>query len=129
MNTRRSVPNGKILVEFDGFCALCSGTVRFILKADKQRKFIFRALPQDENGGIPETVIVSDGNGEFRYFDAVLKIGRELGGFYRAVAIFRLIPAGWRKRLYLWIAKKRFDWFGRRDTCYLPSEKGKDRFL
>lgn len=128
VNPQPHIPEGKILIEFDGFCVLCSRTVRFILKADKSRKFIFRSLPERRNGSVAETVIVTQENLEFRYFDAVLKIGRELGGFYRLVGVFRLIPKGWRRQLYLWVAKNRFRWFGKRTTCYLPSGEEKSRF-
>lgn len=129
MKPENQIPEDKILIEFDGFCVLCSGTVRSILKADKRRKFVFRALPEDSKGMIPETVIVTDENSEYRYFEAVLKIGSELGGLYRLVAVFRIIPPKWRRQLYLWVAKNRFRWFGKRNACYLPFEEEKDRFL
>lgn len=129
MSSAAQIPEGKILVEFDGFCMLCSQTVRFMLKADKRKKFVFRPLSAEMTRTNPETVIVTDGNAQCRYFDAVLKIGRELGGFYRLVSIFRMIPPAARRRLYLWVAKNRFRWFGKRNVCFLPSEEEKDRFL
>lgn len=123
------IPDRKILIQFDGFCHLCSRTVRFILKADKKRKFIFQALQNSTNTASFETVIVIDRNQTYQYFDAVLKIGKELGGIYKAVIIFRLLPRKWRFRLYVWIAKNRFRWFGLRITCYLPTPEEKERFI
>lgn len=123
------IPERKILVQFDGFCHLCSRTVRFILKADKKRKFIFQALQNSTNAESIDTVIVIDRNKTYQYFDAVLKIGKELGGIYQAVIIFRLLPRKWRFRMYVWIAKNRFRWFGLRSSCYLPTPEEKERFI
>jgi predicted DCC family thiol-disulfide oxidoreductase YuxK len=123
------IPDRKILIQFDGFCHLCSRTVRFILNADKKRKFIFQALQNSTNAVSFDTVIVIDRNKTYQYFDAVLKIGKELGGIYQAVIIFRLLPRKWRFRLYVWIAKNRFRWFGIRSSCYLPTPEEKERFI
>lgn len=123
------IPDRKILIQFDGFCHLCSRTVRFILKADKKRKFIFQPLQNSTRSEPANSVIVIDGYKIYEYFDAILKIGKELGGIYQAVIIFRLFPRQWRFRLYVWIAKNRFRWFGVRTSCYLPTPQEKERFI
>jgi predicted DCC family thiol-disulfide oxidoreductase YuxK len=123
------IPEGKILVQFDGVCILCSGAIRFILKADKKKIFLFQALQNSGEDKDFETIIVSDNQLTYEYFDAILKIGKALGGIYSVIAIFRILPRSWRHSLYIWIARNRLDWFGRRDTCYLPSEEEKDRFI
>ncbi len=120
---------GKILVQFDGMCILCSRTVQFILKADRKKKFLFQPLQRSSEDQSFDTVIVIDQQSSLRYFDAVLKIGHELGGVYRLIAIFRIIPKKWRHSIYLWIARNRFKWFGMRNSCYLPSEEEKERFI
>jgi predicted DCC family thiol-disulfide oxidoreductase YuxK len=124
-----TIPEGKILVQFDGLCILCSRTVRFILKADREKKFLFQTLQNSSGNESFNTVIVVDQNDRYRYFDAIMKIGKELGGIYKSVYIFRLIPRRWRHSLYLWIAKNRFRWFGRRKICYLPSGEVRERFI
>ena len=123
------IPEGKILVQFDGMCILCSRAVQFILKADRKKKFMFQALQYSGVGQDFETIIITENQTTYQYFDAVLKIGKELGGIYRAIAIFRLLPRSWRHSLYLWIARNRFRWFGKRDTCYLPSAEEMERFI
>jgi predicted DCC family thiol-disulfide oxidoreductase YuxK len=127
MNT--ALPEGKILVQFDGLCILCRRTVQFILMADRKKKFLFLTLQTSSENESIETVIVSDHNSSYRHFDAILKIGKELGGIYRTIAVFRLLPRSWRYSLYLWIAKNRFRWFGIRNSCYLPSKEVKERFI
>ncbi|HZL11326.1 MAG TPA: DCC1-like thiol-disulfide oxidoreductase family protein [Prolixibacteraceae bacterium] len=124
-----SLPEGKILVQFDGMCILCSRTIQFILKADRKGKFLFQTLQNISENELLDTVIVSDQNIKYQYFDAVFKIGSELGGIYRIVAIFRLIPRKWRHSLYLWVARNRFSWFDVRQSCYMPSEEEKKRFI
>jgi len=124
-----SIPEGKILVQFDGMCILCSRTIKFLLKADKRKKFVFQTLQDLSSNKSFDTVIVVDQGISYQFFDAALKIGKELGGFYRVIFIFRILPAKWRLRLYLWIARNRFSWFGKRTSCYLPSPEEKDRFI
>lgn len=123
------IPEGKILVQFDGICILCSRAVRLILKADPKKKFLFQTLQNAGEDRDFETIIVTENQSTFKYFDAILKIGKELGGIYSVVAIFRILPRSWRHSLYLWIARNRFRWFGRRNSCYLPSEEEKERFV
>ena len=124
-----AVPKDKILIQFDGLCILCSRTVRFILKADRKRKFLFQALQNSSENKFSDTIIVTDQNSSYQYFDAVLKIGKELGGIYKAVNVFRILPESWRRSLYLWIAKNRYRWFGVRQSCYLPSGEEVERFI
>jgi len=123
------IPEGKLLVQFDGMCILCSRTIQLILKADRRKKFLFQTLQNSASSGSFDTVIVSDQYSSYQRFDAVLVIGKELGGIYKLVAIFRLIPREWRDLLYLWVAKNRFKWFGKRQSCYFPSAEERQRFI
>lgn len=124
-----SLPEEKILVQFDGICILCSRTIRFIMKADRQGKFLFQPLQNSSGSQTPESVIVYDGKTTYSHFDAVLKIGKELGGIYSVVGIMRIIPSKWRHSLYLWIARNRYRWFGVRESCFIPSPKDRERFI
>ena len=121
--------NDKILIQFDGICVLCSRTVQFLLKADRNEKFMFQTLQDRYGSDSFDTIIVIQGDKTFHYFDAVLKISNELGGIYKIMNLFRILPAQWRKAIYIWIAKNRFRWFGIRKTCFVPKEKEKTRFI
>jgi predicted DCC family thiol-disulfide oxidoreductase YuxK len=124
-----TIHEGKILIQFDGMCILCSRTVRFIIKRDRKKKFVFQTLQYSSKDQSFDTVVVTDQQSTYQYFDTVLKIGYELGGVYKLIAISRVIPRSWRHSLYLWIAKNRFNWFGARDSCYLPTKEEKERFI
>lgn len=127
MNTQ--VPEGKIVIQFDGMCVLCSRTVKFLLKADRHDKFRFQTLQRAGETQTPETVIVTDSSRSYYYFDAVLKIGKELGGIYQLIVVFKILPRKWRNRIYLWIARNRFKWFGKRVYCYLPTDRERKKFI
>jgi len=126
---KQKLPEGKILIQFDGMCILCSRAIQFIMKADKRKKFVFQALQQTSEEKVFETIIITDRVASYQYFDGVLRIGYELGGIYRLVAIFKILPLNWRNKIYLWVAKNRFRWFGRREFCYLPTPEEMERFI
>lgn len=121
--------NDKILIRFDGMCVLCSRIVRIILKTDKNKKFVFQTLQKSGESTNPETIVVTFNGKDYQYFEAVLVIAKELGGVFRIIEIFRAIPENWRKSIYLWIARNRFRWFGKRTSCYIPTEEERDRFI
>ena len=53
----------------------------------------------------------------------------KLGGAWRAARVLRLLPRRLRDRLYRALARNRYRWFGKRETCYLPPAAEQDRFL
>jgi predicted DCC family thiol-disulfide oxidoreductase YuxK len=108
---------------------LCSRTIRFIIKADRKEKFIFQTLQSNDESEIPDTVIVIDKLQTYQYFDAVLKIGKELGGIYSTIIVFKLLPQSWSHWLYLFVARNRLNWFGKNKTCFVPSDAEKKRFI
>jgi predicted DCC family thiol-disulfide oxidoreductase YuxK len=127
------------LVLFDGLCNLCSASVQFILKRDLAGNFRFASL-QSETGrqeltkqgfdpsGLHSIVLVK-GATSFIKSDAALEIARGLSGFWPMLYVFKIIPRFIRNPVYDWIARNRYRWFGKQETCWLPSEKWKERFL
>lgn len=121
-----STEQKKIIIQFDGICVLCSSTVRFLLKADRRKKFLFQSLQASKE---LESVVVIDGEKRYEYADALLKIGNELGGIFVLINVLKILPPTLRNKLYRWIAKNRYAWFGTRNTCFLPEEKDRNRFI
>ncbi|MEN6456590.1 MAG: DCC1-like thiol-disulfide oxidoreductase family protein, partial [Prolixibacteraceae bacterium] len=124
------LPHGKSLILFDGYCHLCNRIVQFILKFDRKKMFLFAPLESDVGlfwkgkRQIPESVdsiILIEENCFLIKSDAALKIMKQLGGFFPVFLIFRLIPVRWRDWLYDLIARNRFRWFGRRESCMIPT--------
>ncbi len=127
------------IVVFDGYCALCSGWAKFVLKHDREARYrlllaqseLGRALyvhygldPQDYETNI----LLADGRAWFRS-EGSIRMAEGLGFPWSLARIFRVFPRRVRDALYLIVARHRFSLFGRRESCYLPDEESRKRFL
>jgi predicted DCC family thiol-disulfide oxidoreductase YuxK len=118
------------VVVFDGFCQVCSGGVRFVKKHPVEPAFDIVPM-QSERGrellvkyGIdpddPMTFLVLDGGKAMTESDASIHLIAALGGMWRAAEAGRVVPKPVRDWMYRVLARNRYHWFGKRDTCYLP---------
>ncbi|HKI89510.1 MAG TPA: thiol-disulfide oxidoreductase DCC family protein [Draconibacterium sp.] len=123
-----------LLVLFDGVCNLCNGTVDFIIKRKSKIQFLFVALQSEagkklvEKYNIPseiDSVILINDNNVFTESEAVLEIVRFLPYPWKLATAFKIIPKKWRDKMYKWIAKNRYRWFGKKTSCRLPSPEEK----
>lgn len=133
------VPPERIVL-FDGYCTLCDGAVRFILERDPAAVFRFAALQSEAAQArlraagaptvLPDSVLLLDPDGLHARSDAALRIARELRMPWPMLArLASLVPRRWRDALYDLVARRRYAWFGRRDTCRLPTPDEAARFL
>ncbi len=128
------------IILFDGICNLCNGSVIFILKYEKDPVFQFASIQSEagkellEWSGLPKdyslAIIFIDRGTVYLGSTAALKIGMQLRfpWSFLAQAGF-LIPKFIRDRVYNQIAQHRYQWFGKRDICMVPTENLKTRFL
>jgi predicted DCC family thiol-disulfide oxidoreductase YuxK len=124
---------------FDGVCNLCNNMVKFVIRYDKKKKFQFAAL-QSESGHallvkyklteekLESFVFISDGK-SFRKSTATLKVMKELGGAWKILYVFILVPAPIRDYFYTLVAKTRYKIFGKRDVCMVPGKEIAERFI
>lgn len=126
------------IVLFDGVCNFCNSSVQFILKHDKTGSLQFASLQSPtgqsllQKHAIPtsvDSVIFVEGDTAYVKSAAALQIARYFGGIWRLLQVFRIIPAPLRDVVYDFIARNRYRWFGKRDTCMLPSPEVRARFL
>jgi predicted DCC family thiol-disulfide oxidoreductase YuxK len=127
-----------LIVLFDGVCNLCSGSVQFIIRRDPGARFRFASLqsPVGErlraelgiNPALDSVFLVEDGRW-YKESDAALRIAHGLGGPWKLLGIFRLIPRLLRDRAYRLIARNRYRWFGKMEACWLPTPELRGRFL
>jgi predicted DCC family thiol-disulfide oxidoreductase YuxK len=120
--------DGLPVIFFDGYCNLCSGLIRFVLKRGGRKKFRF--VPLQEIGetasyGVigdlePGTVAVYDRGQVYYRSDAVLRICAILGFPWNLARTGMVIPRLFRDKLYNFVASNRIRWFGERTTCYRP---------
>lgn len=87
-------------------------------------------LPSDWTSGEPRSIVVMKNEQILAESQAVLEIARTLGGAWSFVFyVGILIPRPIRDALYRWVARNRYQWFGRQDTCRLPTAEEKTLFL
>lgn len=127
---------------FDGYCGLCNGFVDFVMARDPRAVFRFAPLqgetanarvPDDAvpygDPGAPRSIIYWEDGRIHRRSDAVLFALPRLGGVWKLVRLLRVIPRPLRDFVYDFIARNRYRWFGKRETCRLPGPGERERFL
>lgn len=126
------------IILFDGICNLCNSSVQFIIKREPTGYFKFaslqsevgqRLLKQYEVSKQIDSLIVIEKQKVYIKSSAALQISRKLNGFWRYISILRILPPLFRDFLYDLVAKNRYNWFGKRESCMLPTAEMKKRFL
>ena len=131
------IENKKIIF-YDGLCAMCNRFIRLLIKLDKKEKFLLASL-QGKNGKILQKKFSKELKGidsvifynkkVYTKSSAVINILSELGGIYKLAYIFNIIPSFISDSIYDYIARNRFQWFGKLDKCPMPEKKNISRFL
>ena len=130
------------IILFDGVCNLCSGVVRFVIARDPRAHFRFAALQSDaarracaEVGATPpaavdpDTIIVIADGRALERSDAALAIASRLPFPWPMFGVFRILPRALRDWLYRLVARNRYRWFGKSETCMMPTPELRARFL
>ena len=124
---------------FDGVCNLCNGAVQFIIQRDPDGIFRFASLQSAAAKQVltqfPEaptdisTIILVERGRLFTKSDAALRTARYLSGAWPSLYIFIIVPPPIRNAIYDWVARNRYQWFGKKDKCMIPTPGLKNRFL
>lgn len=126
------------VVFFDGVCNLCNASVQFILKRDRAQVFrfaplqgeTFLSLQHPAKNSAPDSIVLLENGKLYTESVAVLRIAGRLSFPWRLLALPGwLLPGFVRDPLYRCIARNRYRWFGKKETCYLPTAELKARFL
>jgi len=134
----RADAEGAVIV-FDGVCALCSRWVGFLLRFDRSGRYRFAAM-QGEQGrrllaahGLdpddPMSFLLLEDGRAWTDTDAIIRVLGGLGGAGRLATLALWMPRRGRDAAYRAIARNRYRWFGKHDTCYLPPPDQTWRFL
>jgi len=130
--------NKKIIL-FDGVCNLCDSSVQFIIKRDKNDVFRFAAL-QSEIGeqltskynidtSKTDSIILIDGEKYYEKSSAALRIAKHLSGGWPILYGFIIVPKIIRNAVYDYIAKHRYQWYGKKESCMIPTPELQAKFL
>lgn len=122
--------NSKSIILFDGVCNLCNTSVNFVIDRDSRDRFLFAALQSDfaknrlqELGYYDFTlssVLLVEGERVYKESTAALRIAKGLGGLWPLLYIMIIIPSSLRDVVYKNIARNRYKWFGKRESCRVP---------
>ncbi|GHB35205.1 thiol-disulfide oxidoreductase DCC family protein [Mongoliitalea lutea] len=127
------------IVLFDGVCNLCNNSVDFIIRRDTKNVFKVGAI-QDahtqkllDSYEIPadylDSLIYIHKDQVYFKSRGALEIARNLGGLWPILYGLIIIPAFIRDPIYDWIARNRYRWFGKKETCRLPTPEERAKFL
>ena len=129
----------KKIILFDGVCNLCNNAVVFVIKRDKKDVFRFAAIQSDEGEKLikehtidtskTDSIILIEENKYSVKSTAALKIAKHLNGAYPLLYGFIILPAIFRNWVYDIIAKNRYKWFGKKDSCMIPTPELTSKFL
>ena len=126
------------IIFFDGVCAMCNGFVDLMLRADRMHVFLFAPIQGETArdllppiGEDPEqwSMVYLDEQGVHDQSDASLEVYRRLGGPWAVLGWLRFIPRFVRNPVYRLIARNRYRWFGKRETCRVPTAEERARFM
>lgn len=139
-----SLPESVIF--FDGVCNLCNASVNFVIDRDAKGEFKFAALQSEyanqqlKKAGLIadlpaqdalalDSIVLLENGSWYTKSTAALRIARRLDGAWPLVYSFVIVPKFIRDRIYAWIARKRYNWFGRLDACKIPTPELRTRFI
>ena len=135
-----NVPQDKRIVMFDGVCNLCNSSVNYIIDRDHDDLYRFVAL-QSELGkelqqylGISETnldsiILYIPNEAYYIKSSAALKIMQSFKGVWKLSYIFNVLPTTFRDKIYDYVAKNRYKWYGKKEQCRIPTPELRSKFL
>jgi predicted DCC family thiol-disulfide oxidoreductase YuxK len=131
--------NNQLIILFDGVCNLCSSSVQFVIKHDKKKQFRFASLQSafgqktlSENNlsttDLSSFILLENGK-LYTKSTGALRVVKRLGGAWPLLYGFIIVPPFLRNAVYNWVAKNRYKWFGKQESCWLPTPELKARFI
>lgn len=126
------------LVLFDGVCNLCNGTVNFIIARDPNARFRFSSLQSAAARDVLEnhrlesnldTIVLVEHGQVYTRSTAALRIVKQLSGLWPLLGLFLVVPSVLRDAVYVFVAKNRYRWFGKSESCSVPTPELAARFL
>ncbi|WP_282030806.1 thiol-disulfide oxidoreductase DCC family protein [Winogradskyella eximia] len=135
------IPKNKQLILFDGVCNLCNSSVLYVIKRDKNEKFLFAPLESDIGNKIIQkfSIDTKETDSILLYnplkdsltykSTAALLIAKELGFPTNILTLFLIVPKAIRNWVYNYIAKNRYKWYGKKESCMIPTPELKAKFI
>jgi len=133
------IPENKKIILFDGVCNLCDSSVQYIIKNDKKDIFRFVALQSElgqkiikyigVNSTVDSIILYIPKIAYYTKTDAVLLIAKELSGSVSILCYLIYTPKVIKNYIYDFIAKNRYKWYGKKESCMIPTPAILNKFL
>ncbi len=127
------------IILFDGVCNLCNSSVNFIIDRDKKNKYKFASLQSETgqkylnkfclNSKEFDSIVLIENEKYYLRSEAVIKIAKNFNGLWKLLYGFIIIPEPIRDYFYDILANNRYKWFGKKDSCRVPTPELKEKFL
>ncbi len=133
------INNDKAIILFDGVCNFCNASVNFAIKHDTKNYFLFAPL-QSEKGkellikynidaeATDSFVLIEDDKAYIKS-TAALRVVKHLNRLYPLMYTFIIVPSFIRNGIYDYVSRHRYKWFGRKESCMIPSEEVRNKFI
>lgn len=138
-NTNTEIPSDKKVILFDGVCNFCNFWVNYIIDHDEKDLFRFASLQSEFGQSILsklnlstndfDTFVLIESQKYFIRSTAALKVVKDISGWLKILYPFIILPKIIRDFLYSVIAKNRYKIFGKSETCRVPTEEEKIKFI
>jgi len=131
---------GKKIILFDGVCNLCNGAINFIIKRDKNDVFRYASLQSEvgqklakerdiDTSKLDTILLIEPGMAYYHKSTAALRIARQLSGGYPLLSVFLIFPKFLRDCVYDIVSRNRYNWFGKKESCMIPTPRLKALFI
>ena len=117
------------ILYYDGLCVLCNKSIRFIINRDRKNQFKIGLLDAFKSEDKHDSVVLVHKGIKYNYSNAIIKSLILIGGVYKLAVILYIFPKSFRDFIYKIIAKNRYKWFGKHNTCPTLPEKWKERLI
>lgn len=135
-----NLPKDKKIILFDGVCNLCDKAVQYIIVQDKKDIFRFVALQSDlgkaitsylgiDTAKLDSIILYEPGTAYYIKGEAVLRVAKLIGGWPSLLSIFGILPKKIQDWVYDFMARNRYKWYGKKESCLVPATAIQSKFL
>lgn len=133
-----ALPQGKNVIFFDGVCGLCNRFVDFVMSIDDDSEFLFsplqgefarKVLPSQYVTDMKSVVLLKNNKELYTQSNAVIEILKEIGGIWGLARVANILPQGILDKAYDMVAENRYDLFGKKEECRIPTADERSKFI
>ncbi|WP_044642661.1 thiol-disulfide oxidoreductase DCC family protein [Risungbinella massiliensis] len=138
MKTHLADSKDHAVILFDGVCNFCNQSVLFLIRHDSKGWFRFASLQSETARSLlqkephllqVDSIVLIEQEKIYTESTAILRICKQMDGWWKILYPFIFIPKMIRDPLYRWFARNRYRFFGKKESCMIPTPEIRERFL